>query len=94
MNIRTKEMSVLGKTAYLHAATSFVWATAPFLVALVTFASFVLIDENNVLSPEKAFVSLALFNIIKMPMTVFPMMVVACVGMCIFLKFIRMLTIC
>lgn len=69
MDIRGKEMNVLKKAAYLHAGTSFVWACAPFVVSLVTFATYVLIDENNVLDAEKAFVSLTLFNIMKMPMT-------------------------
>jgi len=37
-------------------------------MSLVTFATYLLIDEANVLTPQKAFVSLALFNIMRMPM--------------------------
>jgi ATP-binding cassette subfamily C (CFTR/MRP) protein 1 len=39
-------------------------------VSLVTFATYVLIDETNVLDAEKAFVSLTLFNIMRMPMSI------------------------
>ena len=47
--IRDKETNILRKMAYLSAGTSFVWSCAPFVVSLVTFFTFVLIDENNVL---------------------------------------------
>jgi ATP-binding cassette subfamily C (CFTR/MRP) protein 1 len=52
-DVRGKEMSVLRKTAFLHAGTSFVWVCAPFVVSLVTFATYVLLDESNVLDAEK-----------------------------------------
>ena len=48
-----------------------------FQVTLVTFAVYVLSDPNNVLDAEKAFVSLALFNLLRFPMSMFPMLVVA-----------------
>lgn len=44
-------------------------------VSLVTFAVYVL-DDNNVLTPQKAFVSLTLFGIIRMPMSMLPMIIV------------------
>ncbi len=47
---------------------------APFLVSLVTFATYVLSDPNNVLDSEKAFVSLSLFNILNFPLSMLPMM--------------------
>nr|CAD7572885.1 unnamed protein product [Timema californicum] len=74
-DIRNKEVKILKKAAYLNAATSFAWTCAPFLVSLVTFATFVLIDENNVLDAEIAFVSLSLFNIIRMPLGMIPMLI-------------------
>ncbi|CAG2053141.1 unnamed protein product [Timema podura] len=46
-------------------------------VSLVTFATYVLVDKNNVLDPKTAFVSLALFNILRMPFTIMPGMIVA-----------------
>nr|CAD7258793.1 unnamed protein product [Timema shepardi] len=77
IKIRNKEINVLKQAAYLNAGTSFIWSCAPFLVSLVTFATYVLVDENNVLDPKTAFVSLALFNILRMPFTIMPGMIVA-----------------
>ncbi|XP_018907576.2 multidrug resistance-associated protein 1 isoform X5 [Bemisia tabaci] len=74
LKIRDKEIKVLKKAAYLNAATSFIWSCAPFMVSLATFAVYVLIDENNVLDAKKAFVSLALFNILRFPLSMLPML--------------------
>lgn len=41
-------------------------------VCIATFATYVLISENNILTAEKAFVSLALFNLLRFPLVVFP----------------------
>ena len=73
--IRSKEIQILRNMGYLQAGTSFIWSCAPFLVSLVTFATYVLIDENNVLDSEKAFVSLSLFNILRFPLSMLPMMI-------------------
>lgn len=35
----------------------------------MSFMTYVLVSEENILTPDKAFVSLTLFNIIRMPMT-------------------------
>ncbi|KAL1139319.1 hypothetical protein AAG570_006305 [Ranatra chinensis] len=75
LKIRDKEMQVLKEAAYFNATTSFIWACAPFLVSLVTFAVYVLSDENNVLDSKKAFVSLSLFNILRFPLSMLPMMI-------------------
>ncbi|XP_073826057.1 multidrug-Resistance like Protein 1 isoform X6 [Musca autumnalis] len=75
LEIREKEIATLKSTAYLNASTSFLWSCAPFLVSLVTFATYVLIDENNVLDATKTFVSLSLFNILRFPLTMLPMLI-------------------
>ncbi|XP_013102325.2 multidrug resistance-associated protein 1 isoform X3 [Stomoxys calcitrans] len=75
LQIRDKEIATLKSTAYLNASTSFLWSCAPFLVSLVTFATYVLIDENNVLDATKTFVSLSLFNILRFPLTMLPMLI-------------------
>uniref|UniRef100_A0A336MEP5 ABC-type glutathione-S-conjugate transporter n=1 Tax=Culicoides sonorensis TaxID=179676 RepID=A0A336MEP5_CULSO len=79
LKIRDKEINVLKKAAYLNAGTSFIWSSAPFLVALVTFATFVLVDENNVLTASIAFTSLALFNILRFPLSMLPMLILSVV---------------
>ncbi|XP_058451157.1 multidrug resistance-associated protein 1 isoform X4 [Malaya genurostris] len=75
LRIRDKEVKVLKSAAYLNAGTSFIWSCAPFLVSLVTFATYVLVDENNVLDATTAFVSLALFNILRFPLSMLPMLI-------------------
>ncbi|XP_043579583.1 multidrug resistance-associated protein 1 isoform X3 [Bombus pyrosoma] len=75
LKIRTKEIKVLKETAYLNSGTSFIWSFAPFLVSLVSFATYVLIDENNRLNSKVAFVSLSLFNILRFPLSILPMII-------------------
>ncbi|XP_034949722.1 multidrug resistance-associated protein 1 isoform X2 [Chelonus insularis] len=75
LKIRNKEIKVLKEAAYLNAGTSFIWSCAPFLVSFVSFATYVLIDEENILDSSKAFVSLSLFNILRFPLSMLPMVI-------------------
>ncbi|XP_063312149.1 ATP-binding cassette sub-family C member 3 [Pelobates fuscus] len=75
LEIRSKELSVLKKSAYLNALSTFAWTSAPFLVALTTFAVFVTSDDKNILDAEKAFVSLSLFNILRFPLNMLPQVI-------------------
>uniref|UniRef100_A0A0A9YH98 Multidrug resistance-associated protein 1 n=2 Tax=Lygus hesperus TaxID=30085 RepID=A0A0A9YH98_LYGHE len=75
LKIRNKEVKVMREAAYFGAATSFIWSCAPFLVSLVTFAVYVLVDEKNVLDAKTAFVSLSLFNLLRFPLSMLPMMI-------------------
>ena len=77
--IRNKELSIMLKMAYLSAGTSFIWSCAPFVVSLVTFATYVLSSEENVLDSQKAFTSLALFNILRFPLSMLPFMITSAV---------------
>ncbi|CAL1277165.1 unnamed protein product [Larinioides sclopetarius] len=70
--IRDKEIKNLKSIAYLNSITMMIWSCSPFLVALVSFATYVLIDENNHLDAATAFVSLSLFNILRFPLTMLP----------------------
>ena len=72
LNIRQNELDFLKKIGLYGVATSFTWSCAPLIVSIVSFATFVLIDKDNVLDATTAFVSLALFNILRFPMTVLP----------------------
>lgn len=74
LDIRDNELKVLRKATYLTAYSTFVWQCAPFLVAVASFAVYVLSDSSHVLLPETAFVSLSLFNIMRFPMQTLPMM--------------------
>lgn len=87
--IRESELQVLKKAAYLGAVSTFTWICAPFLVALSTFTVYILIDENNVLDAQKAFVSLALFNILRFPLNMLPMVISSMVQASVSLKRLR-----
>jgi len=41
-------------------------------VGITTFATYVLSSKDNVLTADKAFVSLALFNLLRGPLNAFP----------------------
>ena len=49
-----------------------------FQASLLCFGTFVLADENNVLTAENTFVSLSYFNIISIPLNFAPMHVMQC----------------
>lgn len=72
--IRDREMRVKVKTALLNALISFITTCTTTIVALVTFVSYVKIMGRD-LTPSKAFASLALVNLMKVPLFVFPMLV-------------------
>ncbi|KAL5019772.1 hypothetical protein ScPMuIL_002664 [Solemya velum] len=73
--IRNKELNVLKKVAYLNAFSSFTWACAPYLVTLATFATYIMTSETHYLDAQNAFVALSLFNILRFPMNLLPMIV-------------------
>ncbi|XP_052804271.1 multidrug resistance-associated protein 1-like isoform X1 [Mya arenaria] len=75
LEVRNKELNVIKKAAYLGAVSTFFWSSAPFLVTLATFATYILIDDQNQLDANKAFVSLSLFNILRFPINLLPMII-------------------
>uniref|UniRef100_A0A8C2GV26 ATP-binding cassette, sub-family C (CFTR/MRP), member 3 n=1 Tax=Cyprinus carpio TaxID=7962 RepID=A0A8C2GV26_CYPCA len=89
LQIRQKELNVLRKTAYLSALSTMAWISAPFLVALTTFAVFVTVSEENILDAEKAFVSLSLFNILRFPLNMLPQVISSIVQASVSLKRIQ-----
>ena len=73
--IRKQEIALLKKFSHWSVGTYFIMTCTPILVSLITFATYVLSDENNVLDAQKAFVAIALFNILQFPLTMFPMLI-------------------
>jgi ATP-binding cassette subfamily C (CFTR/MRP) protein 1 len=70
--LRDKELKYLIQTSLLSSITSFIFSIAPFVVAGVSFATFILMDEKNNLDANTAFVSLTLFSMLKMPLNFIP----------------------
>ncbi|GAB1607734.1 resistance-associated 1-like [Argonauta hians] len=73
LNIRNQELVVLRKAAYLNAFSTFCWLCAPFLVTVATFTTYVLLKDDHYIDAQTAFVSLSLFNILKLPINMLPM---------------------
>ncbi|XP_010712893.1 canalicular multispecific organic anion transporter 1 [Meleagris gallopavo] len=77
--IRACELKDLLKFSYLQSVSIFVFSCAPFLVSLASFSVYVLVDENNVLDAQKAFTSISLFNVLRFPMAMLPLVLSAMV---------------
>ncbi|KAG8225955.1 hypothetical protein J437_LFUL006184, partial [Ladona fulva] len=86
IKVRNKELKVLKHNTYLNSGTAFVWSCAPFLVSIASFATFVLMDEKNVLDSQTAFVSIALFNILRFPLAMLPFMITSLVQAIVSIK--------
>ncbi|CAF3642109.1 unnamed protein product [Adineta steineri] len=71
-HIRDKELQYIRRKAIVSAISNILWTFTPILVGITTFATYVLSSETNVLTADKAFVSLALFNLLRGPLVVFP----------------------
>lgn len=74
-NVRGEEIRDLRRQSYYMSAATFSLSCAPIFVALFSFTTFTLIDKNNILDASKAFVSLSLFNILRMPLTWIPLLI-------------------
>ncbi|XP_067091719.1 canalicular multispecific organic anion transporter 1 [Osmerus mordax] len=77
--IREQELQVMKKFAYLSSVSTFIFSCAPALVSLATFATFVGVSSENVLDAGKAFTSISLFNILRFPLAMLPMLIAAMV---------------
>ncbi|XP_047482074.1 ATP-binding cassette sub-family C member 3-like [Penaeus chinensis] len=70
--IRAEEIVLLKKVAFYKTFNSLVFNSAPYLVALATFTTFLLASPENVLDAKKAFVSISLFNLMRLPLIQLP----------------------
>ncbi|KAI9139662.1 multi drug resistance-associated protein MRP [Paraphysoderma sedebokerense] len=71
LSVREKELNTLKSYGYLNAIQGFFWNCTPFLVSFATFSLYVFVGDEP-LTSEKAFVALALFNLLQFPLSVFP----------------------
>ncbi|KFD70131.1 hypothetical protein M514_02283 [Trichuris suis] len=74
-DIRKQELHMLRKAAIYRSVITFAWIVTPPLIAVVSFATFLLSDPSNELTPEVTFVSLSLFHILHMPISLIPIVV-------------------
>ncbi|CAF1007103.1 unnamed protein product, partial [Brachionus calyciflorus] len=69
--IRLKELSILRKASIFYGCFNFSFGFISFAVTFASLLTFIYINENNVLTPNVVFVSLSLFNAIRLPLFVF-----------------------
>ncbi|XP_040110140.1 canalicular multispecific organic anion transporter 1 [Oryx dammah] len=74
-NLRKKELRNLLRFGQLQSAIMFFLYLTPVLVSVITFSVYVLVDSSNVLDAQKAFTSITLFNILRFPMSMLPMLI-------------------
>jgi ATP-binding cassette, subfamily C (CFTR/MRP), member 1 len=73
--IRNVEINYLIKSGIMGCFGNFTWDSSPFLVSAFSFGIYISLSKENNLYPDVAFVSLSLFEIIKFPLTVLPMVI-------------------
>ncbi|CAF1159240.1 unnamed protein product, partial [Adineta steineri] len=70
--IRDKELGYIRQKAIVTAISNIIWTFTPILVGIATFAAYILSSNENILTADKAFVSLALFHLLRGPLNQFP----------------------
>ncbi len=81
-DIREKELGKMRSQAYISGGVSVMGFCAPYLVALAIFGTYVLSSPDNVLDPEKAFVSLSIIVILNAATSYVPMFVTFVAQVC------------
>lgn len=72
-SIRDDEIKFLNSSAYYSMGITFAFSCTTFIVSLVSFTTYVLLDPNNVLTANKAFVTLSLLNLLRLPFALLPL---------------------
>jgi hypothetical protein len=68
MKLRESEIRLLWRCAIYDSVMSFGFGFTTYVVTIVSFITFIYMDEKNQLNPSIAYVSLALFNKIRTPL--------------------------
>jgi ABC-type multidrug transport system fused ATPase/permease subunit len=83
--VRDKELAVLKSLGVVNAFQSFAWACAPFFVTFFSFTTYIFVGDAP-LTSQKVFSSIALFNLLQFPMSIFPYVISSSVQAGISLK--------
>uniref|UniRef100_A0A673UDD6 Multidrug resistance-associated protein 1 n=1 Tax=Suricata suricatta TaxID=37032 RepID=A0A673UDD6_SURSU len=73
--LRKKELKNLLTLGQMQSIMMFLLYLTPVLVSVITFSVYTLVNSNNVLDAEKAFTSITLFNILRFPLGMLPMVI-------------------
>ena len=78
--IRNTELNYMKKMNLLSISSSFLWTCAPLVMTIVSFGSFILLNDGDKFTADVVFVSLSLFNILRFPLTVLPGIITAIIS--------------
>ncbi len=93
--LRDREVAQLRRVAKMFAFSQCTFTCSPIFVSLVVFGVYVAIDPSaHILTPEKVFVSISLFSILRLPLELFPIFVFDMVRMVVSLGRISKLLNC
>ena len=73
LDIRKQELNLIRKSGFLSSIMVVLANCTPFFVAMVTFTIYILMGHE--LDAQKAFVSIALFNLLRIPLNMIPNMI-------------------
>ncbi|UYV65683.1 ABCC1, partial [Cordylochernes scorpioides] len=82
--LRDRELHKLRRMAYINSFSNFFWTATPFLspyshmvpqVSLSTFSAFLALDPNHRLDAALIFIPLCLFNILRFPLSMLPLII-------------------
>ncbi|XP_077634918.1 ATP-binding cassette sub-family C member 2 isoform X1 [Crocuta crocuta] len=73
--LRKKELKNLLTLGQMQSLMMFLLYLTPVLVSVITFSVYTLVNSNNILDAEKAFTSITLFNILRFPLGMLPMVI-------------------
>ncbi|XP_043849386.1 multidrug resistance-associated protein 1-like [Dromiciops gliroides] len=79
IKIREHELEFQKSTGYLTVFSMLTLTCIPFLVSLATFGIYFFLDDGNILTANKVFTSMSLFNILRLPLFDLPMVISAVV---------------
>ena len=93
--VREKEVKTIKQYALVFSMMNVTFSTVPLLVTLCTFSVYIYSDPvNHVLTAEKVFSCIAIFNILRIPLFMFPMFFMESVKLLVSLKRIRSFLAC
>ena len=75
MGVRKEEFLSLKRRGLYDSIVSFLFTAVPYLVALASFTCYVLVDPSNVLDAQTAFVSMTIFNLLRLPVNFLPLLI-------------------
>ncbi|ELT92553.1 hypothetical protein CAPTEDRAFT_186918, partial [Capitella teleta] len=69
---RESELHYLKRAGYISGVSAIIWNNATFIVIFIIIATYVSLDDGNILDPNTAFVTASLVNVLNFPLSFLP----------------------